>query len=132
MSEPSESEPSCSNKQSKPYENTYGKCVRSSRILNQKTHNTFCMKCFADAEITSDNYELVVTHYLTNGLQDQHICASCNKNLCRIRSTLECSLCSQKFTEVYFKFRDQGIDVSKSIFRMDIFTNTIEGSILCN
>jgi len=90
------------------------------------------MRCFANAEITSDNYELVITHHLTNGLQDQHICASCNKSLCRTQSTLECSLCSQKFTEVYFKFREQGIDINQSIFRVDIFTNTIEGSILTN
>jgi len=90
------------------------------------------MKCFADAEIMTDDYELVVTHHLTNGLQDQYICASCNKNLCKTRSTLECSLCSQKFTEVYFKFREQGIDMNKSIFRVDIFTNTIEGSVPYN
>jgi len=106
------------------------KCVRSSRILNRNTHNTFCMKCFASAEITSDNYELVITHHLTNGLQDQYICVSCNKRFCHAHPTLECSKCSRKFTELYFKFREQGIDMCQSIFRVDIFSNTIEESIL--
>jgi len=82
------------------------------------------MKCFASAEITSDSYELVITHHLTNGLQDQYICVSCNKRLYHVRPTLECSMCSRKFTELYFKFREQGIDMCQSIFRVDIFSNT--------
>jgi len=129
MSEHPEPGPSCSDEQSKHLKSPYGKCVRSSRILNRNTHNTFCMKCFAGAEITSDSYELVITHQLTNGLSDQYICVSCNRRLCHVRPTLECSMCSRKFTDVYFKFRERGIDISQSIFRIDLFSNTIEGSI---
>jgi len=88
------------------------------------------MSCFAKADLTSDNYELVITHHLTNGLQDQYICASCNRRLCYARPTLECTMCSKKFTEIYIKFREIGIDVTNSIFRVDLFTDTVTGSIL--
>jgi len=130
MTERSEPGPSCSKEPLKTPKSVYGKCIRSSRILNRDTHNTFCLKCFASAEITSDSYELVITHHLTNGLQDQYICTSCNRRLCHARPTLECSMCSQKFAEIYFKFRERNIDIHRSVFRIDIFTNTIDGSIL--
>jgi len=81
MSDQLEPEPSCSNEQPKQPKSPYGKCVRSSRILNTNSHNSFCMKCFAHAEVTSDRYELVITHQLTNGLLDQYICVSCNFSL---------------------------------------------------
>jgi len=123
-------EPSCSKEQSQSPRSMYGKCVRSSRILNRNTHNTFCMQCFAHADITTDSYELVVTHHLTNGLQDQYICANCNKRLCHARPTLECSMCSKKFTELYTKFRERGIDLTQSFFRVDLFSDTIAGPIL--
>jgi len=127
MSERLEPEPSCSKEQSKNY---YRKCVRSSRILNKNTHNTFCIKCFASAEVTSNRCELVITHHLTNGLQDQYICGSCNKRLCHARPTLKCFLYSRKFTESYFKFCEQSIDINQSIFRIDLFSDTLEDSIL--
>jgi len=125
-----EPEPSCSNEQPKQSKSHYGKCVGSSRILNTNSHNSFCLRCFADAEIYSDAYELIITHQLTNGLLDQYICVSCNKRLCHARPTLEWFMCSRKFTELYFKFREQGIDMNQSIFRIDLFSDTLEGSIL--
>jgi len=129
MSKHSEPGPSCPIERPKAFKSVYGKCVKSSRIMSRTSHNTFCLKCFASAEITSPNYELVITHHLTNGLQDQYICTSCNQHLCHARPALECSLCSNRFTKLYFKFREQNIDINKSIFRVDVFTDTIDGSI---
>jgi len=127
MSERLEPEPSCSKEQSKSY---YGKYVRSSRILNKNSHDSFCLRCSANAEICSDRYELVITHHLTNDLLYQYICVSCNKRLSHARLSLKCSLCSRKYTELYFKFREQSIDMNQSIFRIDLFSDTLEDSIL--
>jgi len=88
------------------------------------------MNCFANADITPDSYELIITHHLTNGPQDQYICANCNKRLCNARPILECSMCSKKFTEIYIKSREQGIDITKSNFRIDFFSDTTTGSIV--
>jgi len=130
MSGNSKSEPSCSKELVDLHRNVYGKCVRSSRILNQNTHNSFCMQCFAHADVTSDRYELVITHHLTNGLHEQYICVGCHKRLCHVRPTLECAICTRKFTEVRSKFRDRGIEILESIFRVDVLSDRVEGSTL--
>jgi len=126
MSDQLNPEPSCSKEQPKQPKSAYGKCFRSSRILNKNTHNTFCMNCFAHAEITSDHYELVITYHLTNGL-DQYICVSCNIYAMH-DLLLNALLVLANLLNFIFNFANKGL--SQSLFRIDLFSNTLEGSIL--
>jgi len=130
MSEKPKPEPSCSKEQPELHKSVYGKCVRSSRILNRNTNNSFCMHCFAHADITTDSYGLIITHHLTNGMHEQYICVGCHKRLCNVRPTLACSMCTRELTKIHSKFRDHGINIFESTFRVDVLSPGVEGSTL--
>jgi len=130
MSENTKPEPSCSKEQLELHKSVYGKCIRSSRILNRNTNNSFCMHCFAHADVTTDSYGLIITHHLTNGLYEQYVCVGCHKRLCHVRPTLACSMCTREFTKLHTKYRDRGIDILKYNFRVDVLSPEAEGSTL--
>jgi len=70
---------------------------------------------------TASLSSLMITCYSGQKIMDE------NQSICHAHPTLECS---RKFIKLYFEFRKQGIDMSQSIFRVDLFSNTIEGFIL--
>jgi len=88
------------------------------------------MHCFAHADITTNSYELVITHVLTNGVHEQYICVGCHQRLCHVRPTLACSICTREFTKAHAKFRDQGIDILEHTFRIDVLSTRSEESTL--
>ena len=108
-----------------------GICLTSTRILNQNNCQYLCMKCFSCITIDSDKYKLSITHYFINDpyYTRRYKCVACNNDLVQSRPFNDCPQCSRKYAELLSKIPKDEIDLSSVTFRLNIFTDTIEGIV---
>lgn len=113
-------------------DNLNKRCLTSTKIINLHNYKYLCMKCFTNITVTSNRYKLSIVHYFINGPYDTHHykCVSCNDNLALLRPFDECTLCSRKYSELLSKIPEGEFDINNVTFRINIFTDTIEGIIL--
>lgn len=112
---------------SKAINSSSGTCLTSTRIIHLSDRQLLCMKCFANTIIESNRYRLIITHHFTNGPYNYYKCAKCNSDLVISRPHKECLRCSQKYTELLSKIPKDKIDMNTITFRLNIFTDNIEG-----
>lgn len=108
--------------------NSDGVCLTSIRVIHLHNRSIHCIKCFANILGDPDQYELQISHQFTliYGPYDRIICANCNNDVVTTRPGEQCSLCTQKYSNLLSQLSRDDTDLRDIAFRLNIFTDTFE------
>lgn len=107
------------------------KCLWTARILKNDCNSYICISCFinetlrnrTEPQVTVTNF--VINHSFVRGQYTPYQCDQCSTVITRESPINECSICTEKCTELLGKISSQGIRASHAHFLYDVYKDEI-------
>jgi len=104
------------------------KCLFSFRVINRVNGASCCLTCFCDSGLINQvqNFEIFITHHISNGPYNPWICVFCRGNSIQTRPAALCTVCMRALSYQQIKLRHRRINLSTTNFLYNNFTNKFE------
>lgn len=107
------------------------KCLWTAKILRTNPNDYQCIPCFinealrhnTEPQVTITNF--LIKHCFARGPYESHHCNKCSRNITKEKPINECSICTEKCTELLAKMTSQGIRVSDAQFMYDVYNDEV-------